>query len=307
MQIASLCLKSGNAVLLKGGSEADGTNRALFAAIQEAAVRCGVPAGAMGLLHTREDVGALLALDEYVDLIIPRGSNAFVRSIMGPLAHPGHGPRRGRVPRVRGRGGRPGHGRLDRGRLQGAERGRVQRLRDAAGARGHCDAFLPRVAPAMAQAGVRLRGCERTRARIDCEPACEDDWRAEYLDYVLAVRVVDSLDAAIAHINRYGSGHTDCIVTGDAQAARRSWPRSTPPTCSTTAPRALPTATALAWARRWASPRASCTRAAPVGLDGLCTYKYKLLGSGQTVAPFVRGEAAFTHRPLHGPCPMERR
>ncbi len=307
VQIASLCLKSGNAVLLKGGSEADGTNRALFAAIQEAAVRCGVPAGAMGLLHTREDVGALLALDEYVDLIIPRGSNAFVRSIMD----------RSRIP-VMGHAEGVCHVYVDAAAdLDMAVSIAVDSKAQSVAVCNACetllvhadiaDAFLPRVAPAMAQAGVRLRGCERTRARIDCEPACEDDWRAEYLDYVLAVRVVDSLDAAIAHINRYGSGHTDCIVTGDAQAARRFLAEVDSAdvfhNCSTRFADGyrfgLGAEVGIATGKLHAR--------GPVGLDGLCTYKYKLLGSGQTVAPFVRGEAAFTHRPLHGPCPMERR
>lgn len=306
VQIASLCLKSGNAVLLKGGSEADATNRALFAAIQEAAVRCGVPAGAMGLLHTREDVGALLALDEYVDLIIPRGSNAFVRSIMD----------RSRIP-VMGHAEGVCHVYVDAAAdLDMAVSIAVDSKAQSVAVCNACetllvhadiaDAFLPRVAPAMAQAGVRLRGCERTRARIDCEPACEDDWRAEYLDYVLAVRVVDSLDAAIAHINRYGSGHTDCIVTGDAQAARRFLAEVDSAdvfhNCSTRFADGyrfgLGAEVGIATGKLHAR--------GPVGLDGLCTYKYKLLGSGQTVAPFVRGEAAFTHRPLHGPCPMEK-
>lgn len=307
VQIASLCLKSGNAALLKGGSEADATNRALFAAMQEAAVRCGVPAGALGLLHTREDVSALLALDEYVDLIIPRGSNAFVRSIMD----------RSRIP-VMGHAEGVCHVYVDAAAdLDMAVSIAVDSKAQSVAVCNACetllvhadiaDAFLPRVAPAMAQAGVRLRGCERTRARIDCEPACEDDWRAEYLDYVLAVRVVDSLDAAIAHINRYGSGHTDCIVTGDAQAARRFLAEVDSAdvfhNCSTRFADGfrfgLGAEVGIATGKLHAR--------GPVGLDGLCTYKYKLLGSGQTVAPFVRGEAAFTHRPLHGPCPMERR
>jgi len=207
VQISTLCLKSGNAVLLKGGSEAARTNKVLADVIAAAAGKAGLPTGWLQLLHTREDVAEMLRLDEYIDLIIPRGSNQFVRYIMDNTEIPVLGHAEGIC-----------HVYVDgEADLNMAVRIAVDSKCQYTAA---CNAaetllvdeaiakeFLPKVKDVFDEKAVLLRGCERTRSIIDTDAATQDDWRAEYLDKVLAVRVVDGLDAAIEHINRCGSGH----------------------------------------------------------------------------------------------------
>lgn len=304
VQIASLCLKSGNAVLLKGGREAARTNRILFQIMDQAAQAAGVPQGWAGLLETREEVADMLTLDRDIDLIIPRGSNAFVRMIMD----------NSRIPVL--------------GHADGICSVYVDKAADLSMAVAlavdskaqypavcnaaetllvHQDiahAFLPKAAEAMAAAGVALRGCPRTQAIIPCQGAVEADWDTEYLDYTLAVRVVDSLAAAMEHIAQHGSGHTDLIITQDEGAAQVFLSRVDSAgvyhNCSTRFADGyrygLGAEVGVATGKLHAR--------GPMGLEGLCTYKYKLLGQGQTVAPFARGEQAFTHQDLDQSCPL---
>ena len=220
VQIASLALKSGNAVLLKGGREALRTNAVLCDCLRAAAESVGLPADFAQLLTTREDVAAMLREDELIDLIIPRGSNEFVRYIMD----------NSRIP-VLGHADGICHVYVDKAAdidmaVSIAVDSKAQNVavcnametllvhRDIAGV------FLPALLPAMQAKNVRLLGDEAVRAIIPVEAATEADWETEYLDYTLSICVVDDLDAAIAHINRYGSGHTDCIVTADTAAAQ---------------------------------------------------------------------------------------
>ena len=224
VQIAGLCLRSGNAVLLKGGREAMRSNQALFDVMKQASEAAGAPEGWAGLLTTREEVGAMLAMDEYIDLIIPRGSNSFVRYIM----------ENSRIP-VLGHSDGVCHIYIDAAcDAQMAARVTVDAKTQYPAACNaaetllvHKDAAataLPVVAGALHVAGVRMRADARAQALmpgIPCESATEADWKAEYLDNVIAIRIVDSIDEAIAHINRYGSHHTDCIITQDEQAAQR--------------------------------------------------------------------------------------
>jgi len=158
--------------------------------------------------------------------------------------------------------------------------------------------FLPLLVTALAPYHVELRGCERTCAIIAAVPATEEDWRTEYLDYTLSIRVVDSLDQAIDHINQYGSGHTDAIVTRSPQAADRFM--------------SLVDAGNVFWncSTRFADgfryglgaevgiSTNKIHARGPVGLEGLMIYKWKLKGTGQTVAEYADGRRAFTHRPL---------
>ncbi len=304
VQISSLCLKSGNSCLLKGGSEALRTNRRLHAVIREASVAAGVPDGWIQLLETREDVGAMLAMDDCMDLLIPRGSNAFVRHIMTHT----------RIP-VMGHADGVCHVYVDRA---ADVRMAVDVVVDAkCQYPAVCNAVetllvhadvAPRVLPAVHEAlqarGVELRGCERTRAMIACEPVSESDWDAEYLDLILAIKVVDSLETAIAHINWHGSGHTDAIVTGDPDAAEAFlsavdsadvfW------NCSTR----FADGFRYGLGAEVGISTSKLHARGPVGLDGLTSYKWKLRGSGQTVAPFADGRRTFTHRelPTEGAC-----
>ena len=302
VQIGSLCLKSGNCVLLKGGSEALNTNRALFAVLEEAGRRAGLPDGWAALLETREDVGALLSMDEDVDLLIPRGSGAFVRYIMEHTKIPVLGHSEGVC-----------HLYLD----AGCDAGEAARLAVDAKTQyvSACNTIetllwhreseqaVLAAARALRDAGVRLLCDGATQkllaeAGIACEAAEEADWRTEYLALTLSLKRVDSLEEAIAHINRYGSHHTDAIVTGDD----RAWQRFAALVDSAGVYRNCSTRFADGYRYGFGAEVGIATgklhARGPVGLDGLCTYKYHLIGSGQTVADTVSGKTPFTHRDL---------
>lgn len=304
VQIACLCLKSGNATLLKGGSEALETNRTLFEVLMNASLAAGLPQGWAGLMETREDVNAMLGLDAYIDLIIPRGSNAFVRYIK----------EHSRIP-VLGHADGICHVYVDRScDLDMAVRVAVDAKTQYVAVCNACETllvhaavaqeYLPRLKAAMEEKHTRLLGCARTQAIIDCEAAQESDWSTEYLDYVLSVKIVDSLEEAITHINRYGSGHTDAIITRDEQAAR------TFTTLVDSAGVYVNCSTRFADGFRYGFgaevgiATGKVHARGPMGLEGLCIYKYKLLGCGQIVEDFESGKAHFTHRPLIKDCPM---
>src|SRR5712672_938354 len=223
--VASLALKSGNAILLKGGAEAARTNEALMTIWREAlAESCELPAGAAQMLHSRADVMELLNLERDVDLLIPRGGKAFVEQIS----------RRSRIP-VLGHGEGICHVYVHAAAdLHKAERIAMDAKVDYPAA---CNAaetllvdasvatrFLPRTVDRLIAAGVEVRGCERTLAIAksrDVKAATQEDWSTEYGDMILAVKVVDSLDAAIAHIHEFGSAHTEAIITEEAAAAEK--------------------------------------------------------------------------------------
>lgn len=304
VQIACLCLKSGNAALLKGGSEAMETNRALFDVLMEASIKAGLPQGWAGLMETREEVNAMLELDAYIDLIIPRGSNAFVRYIK----------EHSRIP-VMGHADGICHVYVDRDcDVDMAVRVAVDAKTQYVAVCNACETllvhadvaqeYLPRLKAAMEQRHTRLLGCARTRAIIACEAASEADWSTEYLDYVLSIKVVDSLEEAIAHINRYGSGHTDAIITRDTQAARTFTAlvdsAGVYVNCSTR----FADGFRYGFGAEVGIATGKVHARGPMGLEGLCIYKYKLLGCGQIVEDFEDGTAQFTHRPLIKKCPM---
>ena len=301
VQIAGLCLKSGNAVLLKGGREAMRSNRALFDVMKQASEAAGVPEGWAGLLTTREEVGAMLTMDEYIDLIIPRGSNSFVRYIMD----------NSRIP-VLGHSDGVCHVYLDAAcDPQMAARVTVDAKTQYPAACNaaetllvHKDAAakaLPAVAGALHVAGVKMKADARAQALmpgIPCESATEADWKAEYLDNVIAIRIVDSLDEAIAHINRYGSHHTDCIITEDEQAAQRFFAlvdsAGVYQNCSTR----FADGYRYGFGAEVGIATGKLHARGPMGLEGLCSYKYILRGHGDIVADFAGKKRAFTHKKL---------
>jgi glutamate-5-semialdehyde dehydrogenase len=298
VQISTLCLKSGNAVLLKGGSEAANTNKILAKVIAEATAKSGIPVGWIQLLETRQDVAEMLKMDEDIDLVIPRGSNEFVRYIMNHTNIPVLGHAEGIC-----------HVYVDAGAdidmaVKIAVDSKCQYV-------AVCNAtetllvdskiakeFLPKVKAAFDAKNVELRGCKKTRAIIKVKPATEKDWSTEYLDYILSLKVVAGVDEAIEHINHYGSHHTDAIVTQDKATAEKFldlvdsagvfW------NCSTR----------FSDGYRYglgAEVGVSTTKIharGPVGLEGLLIYKWKLLGSGQIVADYAEGKKKFTHKKL---------
>ncbi len=221
---AALCVKSGNAAILRGGKEALATNRALHAILVDQLVSNGLPEHAVSLVPVidREAVGRLLALPEYIDLAIPRGGESLIRRVVAEAKMPV-------LKHYRGNCHVYVHDPCD---LEMATRIIVNSKAQRPGVcnaaetllvhRGVADRFLPMASDALARAGVELRGDERARAVVPAmTPIVASDWDQEYLDKILAVGVVDSLDQAIEHITRHGSGHTDAIVTTDLESARR--------------------------------------------------------------------------------------
>ena len=298
VQIASLCLKSGNAVLLKGGREAARTNRALMDALLEAAREANIPDGWAALLETREEVRDMLKMDDCIDLVIPRGSNEFVRYIMD----------NSRIP-VLGHADGICHVYVDASAdvemaVSVTVDSKTQYVAVCNAAETllvHKDiaqAFLPAVHKALAEKNVVLKGCERTREIIPCEAAADEDWKTEYLDYILSIKVVDSVEDAIRHINRYGSGHTDTIVAQDDKAVRTFMAlvdsAGVYHNCSTR----FADGFCYGFGAEVGIATGKLHARGPMGLEGLCSYKYQLFGSGQTIADVQAGKTPLQHKEL---------
>jgi len=299
VQISTLCLKSGNGVLLKGGSEARETNRILAEVIVKATGDAGIPANWLALLETRSDVNEMLKMDEYIDLVIPRGSNDFVRYIMSNSRIPVLGHADGICHCYVDEDADPGMA------LKIAMDSKTQYV-------AVCNAletllvhekiapyFLPELKKAMDEKQVELLGCSITRSIIPAAPATEEDWKTEYLDYTLSVKVVSSLDDAIEHINRYGSGHTDSIVTRDKEKASRFmdyvdsgnvfW------NCSTR----FSDGYRYGFGAEVGISTSKLHARGPVGLEGLVIYKYKLVGNGHIVGDYANRSKHFKHNKLN--------
>lgn len=299
VQISSLCLKSGNAVLLKGGREAMETNEALYQAIQEGTHEVGLPDDWCNLLHSRQDVDEMLKQDDSIDLIIPRGSNEFVHYIMKNSAIPVLGHSEGIC-----------HVYVDQDAdLDEAVKiivdSKTQNLSVCNAAetllvhQAIAEAFLPMAATALHVKGVELRGDERTRNIIGCKPATEEDWHTEYLDAILSIRVVESLDEAIGHINRYGSRHTDCIVTRDAQAIEKFMTLVDSADVFANCSTRFSDGFLFGFGAEVGIATGKIHARGPMGLDGLCTYKYKLFGQGHTLSDLNVGKYKLIHRKLN--------
>ncbi len=302
VQIAGLCMKSGNAVLLKGGREALHTNAALYAVLKAASEAAGLPAGWAGLLTTREDVGEMLRLDEEIDLIIPRGSNAFVRYIMDNTRIPVLGHSDGVCHLYLHEDADPDMAArvvVDAKTQYPAACNAVETLlvHEKAGA------ALAAAAKTLHAAGVRIRADAPAQAvlagaGVPCEAATEADWRTEYLDLTISVRTVASLAEAIAHINRYGSHHTDGILTQDDAAAQRFFAlvdsAGVYQNCSTR----FADGYRYGFGAEVGIATGKLHARGPMGLEGLCSYKYILRGHGDVVADFAGGKRSFTHKKL---------
>jgi glutamate-5-semialdehyde dehydrogenase len=304
VQIATLCLKSGNAIMLKGGSEAFHTNRALAEIMVAATADLdGIPEGWMHLLEAREEVAGILELHDLIDLIIPRGGNELVQHIMNNTKIP-----------VMGHADGICHVYVDKDAdLKKAVRIAIDSKTQYVAACNAAETLLVHAeiakrffATAMQQLtdkGVLIRGDNRTlelAASADAlTPASDSDWATEYLDYVLSVKVVDSVEEAIAHINEYSSHHTDSIVTENLQAAQRFLQAVDSASVLHNA------STRFADGFRYglgAEVGISTNRLhsrGPVGLEGLVIYKYIVTGDGHIADDYI-GENArtFTHRKM---------
>ncbi|MDO4288820.1 MAG: glutamate-5-semialdehyde dehydrogenase [Eubacterium sp.] len=304
VQISTLCLKSGNAVLLKGGREALETNRILCEIISQATEAAGIPAGWIQNLESRDDVSAMLALDEYIDLIIPRGSNSFVKYIIDNSNIP-----------VMGHSDGICHVYVDQAAdidmaVKIAVDAKTQYVAACNTAetllvhRAVADAFLPALRAALAQKNVQLKGDASVCGIIDIQPATAEDWQTEYLDYILSIKMVDSLDEAIDHINTYGSGHTDVIVTADEAAAKRFTTLVDSAGVFWNCSSRFSDGFRFGFGAEVGISTSKLHARGPVGLDGLLSYKYKLIGHGNIVADYAEGKKSFTHQPLDRDCPL---
>ncbi len=299
VQISALCLKSGNAVLLKGGSEARNTNRILAEVICQAGEQTALPAGWLSLLQTREDVSEMLALDEYIDLIVPRGSNEFVRYIMDNTSIPVLGHADG-ICHVFA----DADADIDMA-VSIAVDSKCQYVAVCNAAetllvdKSIATEFLPKLKTALDERGVEIRGCQKTLSIIDAKPATSEDWSTEYLDLVLSVKVVAGLDEAIEHINTYGSGHTDVIVTGDKTKAERFMDLVDSANVFVNCSSRFSDGFRYGLGAEVGISTNKIHARGPVGLEGLVIYKWKLYGTGNIVADYSGDSAKkFTHKKL---------
>ena len=303
VQIAALSLKSGNAVVLKGGSEATHSNRILHEIIVEAAADAGseVPDGWAQLIEAREDVQTLLERDDAVDLLMPRGSSSFVSYVQDNTSIPVLGHTEGVC-----------HVYVDSDAdLEMAEDvahdakvqypavcNAVETLLVHESVAGE---FLPRMADRYREAGVELRGDERTRGIIDTEVASDDDWTTEYGDLILAIKVVDSVTDAIEHVNTNGSKHTESIITEDDDAAARFMHGIDAASVFHNASTRFADGYRFGLGAEVGISTGKTHARGPVGLDGLTTYKYHLEGDGHLVATYAGDDPRpFTHTEFDG-------
>ena len=299
VQISSLCLKSSNACLLKGGAEAANTNRILADTIYKASVSAGLPEGWLTLVETRQGVMDMLQLDRSIDLLIPRGSNEFVRYIMDNTNIP-----------VMGHAAGICHVYIDKSAdldmavnitvdskcqytavCNAAETLLVHEL--------IAPAFLPRIKAALQEKGVEIRGDDRTCGIISANHATDEDWATEYLDSIISIKVVGDLDAAIDHINTYSSKHTDAIITADKAATAQFLEMVDSADVFWNASTRFADGFRFGLGAEVGISTSKIHARGPVGLEGLVIYKYKLIGTGQIVADYSGPNAKkYTHAPL---------
>jgi glutamate-5-semialdehyde dehydrogenase len=301
-QVASLALKSGNAVLLKGGAEAANSNESIVGIWREALCRCpDVPEESIHLLQSRSDVMDLLGLQGEVDLLIPRGSKEFVAFM----------EQNSRIP-VLGHGEGVCHVFVDRAadlnkavavtmdsKVQyPAACNSVETLlvhKDIAAA------FLPRVVAELKRANVEVRGCPRVLALLpeaNLVPAIEQDWSTEYSDLILSVKIVDTLEQGLEHIHEYGSKHTECIVTEDQAAAERFLQEVDAAGVFHNASTRFADGYRYGLGAEVGISNGKLHARGPMGIEGLTTYKYKLRGNGHIVAEYSSGVRHFKHKIL---------
>ncbi|MBN2341355.1 MAG: glutamate-5-semialdehyde dehydrogenase [Deltaproteobacteria bacterium] len=297
VQISSLCIKSGNAAILKGGREAQYSNRALFSIFIDAMAEMDSRfTNCLQLVESREDISELLSLDQYVDLMIPRGSNDLVKHIQANTKIP-----------VMGHADGICHVYVDKDAdLDMAVTVSVDSkcqypavcnaMETLLVHRDIASKFLPKVAEKLVENNVELRGDEATQNIVSVIPATEEDWKTEYTDLILSIRVVDSTDAAIEHINTYGSHHTDAIISKDAGACDAFLATVDSSSVLTNCSTRFADGFRYGLGAEVGISTNKIHARGPVGLEGLLIYKYRLVGNGNIVADYASGKKAFTHK-----------
>lgn len=296
VQIASLCIKSGNCAILKGGKETTYTNRVLFQIIKDCAIAAGLPGSALLQAEQHNEIDELLECDQDVDLLIPRGSNKFVRYIMDNTKIP-----------VMGHSSGVCHIYVD------ADADQALALPILVDAKTQyaaaCNAvetvlvhqkiaaeFLPKMADAFAKAGVIVRGTKEVSEYIPVDVIDDDAFGIEYGDLIVSVKLVENIQEAVAHINQYGSHHTDCILTTNDEAAayfiQMVDSAGVYRNCSTR----FADGFRYGFGAEVGISTGKIHARGPVGLEGLVTYKYKLIGEGQIVGDYAKGIKQFHHK-----------
>ena len=283
VQIASLCIKSGNCAILKGGSETKHTNKILFSLIAQAARECGLPENCLFQAEQRDEISELLSCHKSVDLLIPRGSNAFVQYIMDNTKIPVMGHADGichiyvdkefdinkAIPII-----------IDAKTQYTAACNAVERL-------------MPQLNKAFQEHHIELRATADIAKQYGSKEATDEDFETEYLDLILSAKTVENIDEAIVHINQYGSHHTDCIITENPEAAeyfmRMVDSAGVYQNCSTR----FADGFRYGFGAEVGISTGKIHARGPVGIEGLLTYKYKLYGSGQIVADYASGKKEF--------------
>ena len=293
VQISALCIKSGNCVILKGGSEALRSNKKLFDIIHEAIIAAGLPADSMMQLEARSEINELLECHESVDLLIPRGSNAFVQYIMNHTKIP-----------VMGHADGICHIYVDKDAdlakavpiIVDAKTQYVSACNTVETLLVHediKDRLFPMLKEALDAKKVELRGTKDVAAVVDCVPSTEADDKTEYLDYILSAKTVKNMDEAIDHINHFGSHHTDCIITENPDAAEHFMnlvdSAGVYQNCSTR----FADGYRYGFGAEVGISTGKLHARGPVGLEGLVSYKYKLYGTGQIVDDYASGKKQF--------------
>ncbi|WP_136688508.1 glutamate-5-semialdehyde dehydrogenase [Halorhabdus amylolytica] len=307
VQIAALALKSGNAVILKGGSEASHSNRELFDIIREAAQEIeAIPEGWVQLIEAREAVDTVLGMDEHIDLLMPRGSSAFVSYVQDNTQIPVLGHTEGVC-----------HVFVDseadlEEALEVAYDAKVQypavcnAVETLLVEESVAEEFLPAMADRYTEAGVEMRADDRTRdiladSAVDVLEATEEDWRTEYSDLILSIKVVDSLEAAIDHVNENGSKHTESILTESDERARKFMTGVDAASVFHNASTRFADGYRYGLGAEVGISTGKIHARGPVGLEGLTTYKYYLEGDGHRVATYAGEDALpFTHEAFDG-------
>lgn len=293
VQISSLCIKSGNCAVLKGGKETARTNKVLFEIIYQAVTKCGLPKGCMLQAEQHQEIDELLSCHDCVDLLIPRGSNSFVQYIMNHTKIPVMGHADGvchiyvdnsydikkAIPVL-----------VDAKTQYTAACNAVETLLVN---RQIAQEFLTEAEKALKAAGVSIRGTKEVQQMIECEEIREEDFHTEYLDMTISVKIVEDVEEAIYHINKYGSHHTDCILSENQENVEKFMQlvdsAGVYHNCSTR----FADGFRYGFGAEVGISTGKIHARGPVGLEGLVTYKYKLFGQGQTVQDYALGKKAF--------------
>ena len=293
VQISSLCIKSGNCAVLKGGKETTNTNRVLFQTIYQTAVESGAPAGCMYQAELHSEIDELLACNKSVDLLIPRGSNKFVQYIMNNTKIP-----------VMGHADGICHTYLDKDAdMEKAVSIIVDAKTQYTAACNSTETLLvdraiakeklSLIAEKLKEQKVVLHGTKEVSELISCAVMEEEEFNMEYLDLEISIKLVDGVEEAIEHINRFGSHHTDCIITENVETAEKFMQyvdsAGTYMNCSTR----FADGFRYGFGAEVGISTSKIHARGPVGLEGLTTYKYKLYGNGHIVDDYSKGRKQF--------------